>query len=111
MIDKNQTVTLIDFGAADQISSRSQTVKKFSGNCMFASIYQLKFMKTSMRDDLISIYQMMLYLIADDEIQLIGGFDNCVKYREENDLMDLALNVQDNVNLLHPNHMFFEHLL
>lgn len=66
MIGGNQTVTLVDFGAADSISNRSQTVKTFSGNPMFASLYQLKFIKTSMRDDLISIYQMMIYLITDD---------------------------------------------
>ena len=119
LIGENQTVTLVDFGAADSISDRIQTVKKFSGNPMFASLYQLKFIKTSMRDDLISIYQMMLSLINDDATQFLNVknlFEYCVRFREENDLMDLALTAKyqkahESINYLDPSHKFYDYLL
>jgi len=38
-------------------------------------------------------------------------FEFCVRFREENDLMDLALTAQDNINYLDPKHKFYDHML
>lgn len=66
-------VYLIDFGfAAKFIEDDSKThidfcsqTDLFEGNLLFASLDQMKFLKTSRRDDIISVYYLIIYLIND----------------------------------------------
>ena len=66
----NGRVTLIDFGMAKPYLSKcdhlEQTVlTEFSGNLIFSSQYQMDFKSTSRRDDLISIFYVLMWLLCD----------------------------------------------
>ena len=70
-LDAEPEVYLIDFGFADKytqedskthIDAGSQT-EMFEGNLLFASLNQMNFMRTSRRDDIISVFYLMMYLI------------------------------------------------
>lgn len=66
-------VTIIDFGFVDKYKNskrqnahieRSDTNQTFGGNPMFASLDHMKFLRTSRKDDIISMYYMMIHLIC-----------------------------------------------
>lgn len=70
-LEAEPEVYLIDFGFADKyteddskthIDPSSQT-DMFEGNLLFASLNQMNFMRTSRRDDIISVFYLMMYLI------------------------------------------------
>ena len=65
-------LTLIDFGLCDRFitesgkhHSSSEEVQDFKGNLIFASARQLKFLKSSRKDDLLSLGYMLVYLLND----------------------------------------------
>jgi len=70
-LEAEPEVYLIDFGFAGKytqddskthIDSGSQT-EMFEGNLLFASSNQMNFMRTSRRDDIISVFYLIIYLI------------------------------------------------
>ena len=58
-------VNLIDFGFADKYTniSENEQVDFFRGNMLFASIRQLKFYRTSRKDDMISLCYLLIFLL------------------------------------------------
>ena len=74
---KTGEVTLIDFGMASQyqnpdgthISASVQT-DDFQGNMLYASLDQMNFYKTSRKDDMISVFYILVGLLNND--QLVG---------------------------------------
>ena len=65
-----QNVNLIDFGLATpylkddgKTHVKKTLVNNFQGNIVFSSINQLKFYRTSRRDDIISIFYILVYLL------------------------------------------------
>ena len=71
--DGSPKVFLIDFGfAAKFIKDKSgehiesnETTDMFQGNLLFSSVTQMKFLKTSRKDDMISLFYMIAYLLND----------------------------------------------
>ena len=68
-------VTLTDFGIAtpylDKLTKRhldKKIVKHFSGNMIFSSIHQLNFNSTGRRDDIISLFYMLIYLLKQGDM-------------------------------------------
>ena len=58
-------VTIIDFGFVDKFKDeknnfahieRAEKVKMFQGNLLFASVDQMKFFRTSRKDDMIALF-------------------------------------------------------
>ena len=70
-ISADPQVYLIDFGFADKFNMEDSKehfefgtqVDKFEGNLLFAGLNQMNFMKTSRRDDMISIFYLIIYLL------------------------------------------------
>ena len=69
-IFESNNITLIDFGfateyhdGATQKHMKKQYVDAFRGNLLFSSLNQLKFYSTSRRDDLISLFYFLAYLV------------------------------------------------
>ena len=71
--DGTAKVFLIDFGFAakyvkdktgDHIEVNDGT-DMFQGNLLFSTVSQMKFLKTSRRDDIISLFYMIVYLLND----------------------------------------------
>lgn len=67
---QNVTLSLIDFGFATRHTDRrtGRHIKKglvdyFRGNLLFSSKHQLQFFDTSRRDDIISVFYILVYLI------------------------------------------------
>ena len=65
-------VNLIDFGYITkyQDSTTKEHISKskvdmFRGNIVFSSVHQLKFDATGRRDDMISLFYLMIYLLCD----------------------------------------------
>ena len=64
-------VTLIDFGMAKPYLNKysdhvdQSILTEFSGNLIFSSQYQMDFKSTSRRDDLISIFYVLIWLLCD----------------------------------------------
>jgi hypothetical protein len=63
-------VKLIDFGFSDTFLTmdgkhipESSGQNQFKGNMLFSSVRQLSFMKTSRRDDLVSLCYLLVYLL------------------------------------------------
>lgn len=72
-IQAEPEVFLIDFGFADKYTEDDKShikagslTDKFEGNLLFASPNQLNFMRTSRRDDIISVFYMIIYLMNGD---------------------------------------------
>ena len=72
---KTCSLHLVDFGYATRYISRrtgqhieKSDVSNFRGNMIFGSVNQLNFMKTSRRDDLMSLVYMLVYLLNDGEL-------------------------------------------
>ena len=70
IFEKNN-INLVDFGFASRYTAEQDGAEEhiekdkidyFKGNMMFSSLSQLKFYKTSRRDDLISLFYLMVYL-------------------------------------------------
>ena len=84
-IFEHNNVNIIDFGfATPYLKEDGRThVKKthlesFRGNLVFSSLNQLKFQSTSRRDDLISLFYLMVYLFKQGQmpgINLAEGYD------------------------------------
>lgn len=63
----------MDFGFADKFVSdhtgkhieEKEALDMFQGNLMFASLDQMNFYKTSRRDDLLSLFYLIVHLIND----------------------------------------------
>ena len=62
-------VYLIDFGFTDRFikegsmeHNEKERTQYFKGNLNFSSVYQMNFLKTSRRDDMISLYYMMVVM-------------------------------------------------
>jgi len=69
-IFKGNQVNMIDFGFATRYVDKKtkehmnkQEVNTFRGNMVFASLNQLKFHSTSRRDDLISLFYLLVFMI------------------------------------------------
>ena len=125
MVDKkyasNQIkVHLVDFGFADKFISEDtrkhidekEQLDMFQGNLMFASLDQMNFYKTSRKDDLLSLFYLMVHLLNndsfvcknDDEKKLMNGLGASAnrpkslnhqfiivrKYKEKNSISELA---------------------
>lgn len=65
-IDSVPTVVLIDPGFAQKIMKEPYDVDKFEGNMLFSSLNQMEFKSTSQRDDLVSLFYMMVFLMNDN---------------------------------------------
>lgn len=76
--DGTLKVHLIDFGFVDKFVDGStnehikegETVDKFQGNLLFSSIDQMNFMRTSARDDIISIFYLVLLSLNSNFLKL-----------------------------------------
>ena len=69
--DSEPSVYLIDYGFSAKFLKENkidhidenEMVDTFQGNMIFSSLNQMKFKKTSRRDDLISLFYMMIYCL------------------------------------------------
>lgn len=85
-------VNLIDFGFASSYieqddSGRLCHIQKgykdlFQGNILFSSLNQLKFKRTSRRDDLISLFYLMVYLLKGAKMPGYNDGDSVPKFSE-----------------------------
>lgn len=80
---KNAKIMLIDFGLASTFINqegkhkRKKKLSYFAGNMMFASLNQMKFNRTSRRDDMIALAYLILYLLNNCEVpglEKMGSF-------------------------------------
>ena len=70
-LDADPEVFLIDFGFAKRFVKKdgsshieeSKTVDEFTGNIHFASVRQLNFLATSRRDDLVSLFYLLIFML------------------------------------------------
>lgn len=69
-IFENNQVNIVDFGFAKAFKNKSTgehydqvNVETFEGNIVYSSPYQLDFKSTSRRDDLISLFYVLIYLL------------------------------------------------
>jgi serine/threonine protein kinase len=83
MVSNDCQVTLIDFGFADEYIKdglrvdSAEKLANFQGNILFSSQDQMNFFKTIPKDDIISVFYMLIYLLSGN--QFIGER----KYMEE----------------------------
>ena len=87
----NNNVNIIDFGFATQYLEEDEKthVKKtildsFRGNLVFSSMNQLKFHSTSRRDDLISLFYLMVYLFKQGQlpgVNLVENYDPTEQFK------------------------------
>lgn len=71
----DQQIILIDFGFTDKfIDSEGNHIsedaenKAFRGNMVFGTQRQLEFKKTTRKDDLISLAQLMIYMLENQKL-------------------------------------------
>lgn len=72
-LDADPEVFLIDFGFARKFVNKdgqthvadSKAVNEFSGNLHFASERQMNFLETSRKDDLVSLFYLLIYMLND----------------------------------------------
>lgn len=69
-IFKENSVNMIDFGFATRYIDKKtkehldkEEINTFRGNMVFASLNQLKFYTTSRRDDMISLFYLLVFMI------------------------------------------------
>ena len=67
-------VTLIDFGLTSKYKGKdkkhisdTETTDVFQGNTFFSSLDSMNFYRTSRKDDMVSLYLMMVWLMNDNE--------------------------------------------
>ena len=76
MVSNDCKVTLIDFGFADEYIKdglrvdSAEKLANFQGNILFSSQDQMHFFKTIPKDDIISVFYMLIYLLSGN--QFIG---------------------------------------
>ena len=67
----NNEVALIDFGASDTMPNTdekySSKVLSCKGSPSFSSLKQLRFRKTCARDDMVALFQMIIYLFSNNK--------------------------------------------
>ena len=87
-------VNLIDFGYVTkyQDSTTKQhislsKVDKFRGNIAFSSVHQLQFEATSRRDDLISLFYLLIYLLQSEKMP---GYLSKKNY-DSNEMLNISL--------------------
>ena len=90
--DRGLKATLIDYGFANKYVdengdhvSEEETIGKFQGNLLFASLHQLNFKKTSRKDDLTSLSYLLLYLFNKNELPLSKDF---LQWKDQDDLIE-----------------------
>ena len=71
----SEQVTLIDFGLTSKYMKKdkthnldSETTEIFCGNINFASLDQMNFYKTSRKDDIVSLFFMMIWLLNNNDL-------------------------------------------
>ena len=72
--DGTPKVYLIDFGFSDKFMSditgehieENEEVKTFRGNLVYSSLRQMKFLKTSRKDDLVSLFYMIVSVVKNN---------------------------------------------
>ena len=72
-LDADPEVFLIDFGFAKKFLKKdgkthleeSKTVDEFSGNIHFASGRQMNFLETSRKDDIVSLFYLLIFMLND----------------------------------------------
>ena len=62
-INHTGKITLIDFGLTSRVVTRKTRVGKFNGNLVYSSFPQMDFYATQPRDDLVSLYYMMVSML------------------------------------------------
>lgn len=75
-LDTDPKVYLIDFGFAQKYVKKDgkehisdkEIVPVFQGNIIFASPRQMAFVKTSRKDDLISLFYMLIFMLNDGKL-------------------------------------------
>lgn len=80
-LDADPQVFLIDFGLAKKYTKadnkthveESTFVDVFEGNQIFASLHQMNFGVTSRRDDLISLFYILIFMLNDCDLWV--GYD------------------------------------
>ena len=83
MLDSNMDVVLIDLGFSKSFldsnmkHTKKKTLDDFQGNMLYSSYYQMSFLNTSRRDDLISTCYMLLALFNSNHFPM---FDNSWRY-------------------------------
>ena len=90
IIDYGFVTRYVDDGFKKHVSKKEVDV--FRGNILFSSLHQLKFKTTSRRDDIISLFYLLVYLLHDGRMP---GF----KYHPKQDVEELfqaALQAREN---------------
>ena len=86
---------LIDFGFSDKYVKKDgknhvsdeETVEVFRGNMKFASPGQMAFRKTSRRDDFISLFYMLIFMLNDGKLW-VGDEDPGKDHTNDNDVFE-----------------------
>ena len=98
-------VVLIDFGASDVMPGRDQKrpkrVLKYKGSPSFSSLEHLYFYETCARDDMVSLFHMLFYLLCENKFVTKEGyvFSEFKDYRVNHNLTDLVILLIDNMEL------------
>lgn len=88
---ENAKIKLIDFGIAttyinhDGRHKRKKKLDYFAGNMMFASLNQMKFNRTSRRDDMIALAYLLLYLLNNCDVpglEHLSSFEGAESFKK-----------------------------
>jgi len=91
MVSNNCKVTLIDFGFADKYIKdglrvdSADKLANFQGNILFSSHDQMNFFKTSPKDDIISVFYMLIFLLSGNQFIGEGNYMEQLKKALEED--------------------------
>ena len=101
-IFEDHQVNIIDFGFATRYLDKhtkehleKEEIDVFRGNMVFASLNQLKFYSTGRRDDLISLFYLLVYILKNGQMP---GFDIQAK-QDTNKQFNTIRNVKQNEGL------------
>ena len=105
-LDADPKVYLIDFGFSDKYVeidgknhiSDEETVEVFKGNFKFSSPGQMAFKKTSRRDDFISLFYMLIFMLNDRKLW-VGDDYSSNDHGEINDVYE-SIHVWKNTHCL-----------
>ena len=97
-LDADPEVHLIDFGFAakyfQQDSKKhieeSEKIDMFQGNLLFASERQMTFKKTSRKDDFISLFYLLIYMLNNQRLW-VGGKDPSQNKRNHKEVFKSVL--------------------
>ena len=77
MVDEDRGV-LIDFGASGVMPANNQKeplrLKSYKGSPCFSSLEHLQFFETSAKDDMVSLFQMLIYLLCGNKFVTKEGY-------------------------------------